>query len=138
MNDDKTEDFLITTQRLSHSHPLPQTTNISNTNIVFTQSVRNLGVTLDSTLPLHQHVMNICKAAYLQLSRIISILMYLSVDATKTLVCSLVLSRLDYCNSLLSGSSQYLLQKFQKVQNTSARIILRVPRSEHTSPCSRP
>ena len=134
MNDDKTEAILITKQRLSHSHPLPQTINISNTNIKFTQSVRNLGVTLDSTLSLHQHVMNICKAAYLELRRISSIRKYLSVDATKTLVCSLVLSRLDYCNSILSGSSQYLLQKLQKVQNTAARIILRVPRSEHASP----
>ena len=134
MNDDKTGAILITTQRLSHSHPLPQTINISNTNIKFSQSVQNLGVTLDSTLTLHQHAINICRAAYLELRRISSIRKYLSADATKTLVCSFVLSRLDYCNSIMSGSSQYLLQKLQKVQNTAARIIFRVPRSEHTSP----
>ena len=29
---------------------------------------------------------------------------YLSVEATKTLVSSLVLSRLDYCNAVLAGS----------------------------------
>ena len=52
-------------------------------------------------------------------------------------MCSLVLSKLDYCNSLLSGSPQYLIQLFQKVQNTAARITLRAPRVEHTSPLLR-
>ena len=58
-------------------------------------------ITLDSTLSLHQQVINVCRVAYLELRRINSIRNLLSVDAVKTLVCSLVLSRLDYCNSLL-------------------------------------
>ena len=53
--------------------------------------------------------------------------------ATKTLMCSLVLSKQDYCNSLLSGYPQYFIQLFQRVQNTAARITLRAPRAEHTS-----
>ena len=40
-------------------------------------------------------------------------------------------------NSPLSGSPQYLIQLFQKVQNTAAWIILRAPRVEHTSPILR-
>ena len=43
-------------------------------------------------------------------------------------------SKLDYCNSLLSGSPQSLTQLFQKVQNTAARITLKAPRVEYTSP----
>ena len=58
----------------------------------------------------------------------------LSIDAVKTLVCSLVLSRLDYCNSLLVGLPQYLIKRLQGVQNVAARSILRTPRSEHISP----
>ena len=81
--------------------------------------------------------MNTCRAAYIELRRISSIRHFLSVDATKTLMCSLVLSKLDYCNSLLSSSPQYLIQLFQKVQNTAARITIRAPRAEHTSPLFR-
>ena len=93
-----------------------------------------MGVTLDSTLSLHQHVMNVCRVAYLELRRINSIRNLLSVDAVKTLVCSLVLSHLDYCNFLLIGLPQYLIKRLQGVQNAAARSILRTPRSEHISP----
>ena len=70
--------------------------NINSTCIKFSPSIRNLGVTLDSTLSLHQHVMNVCRVAYLELRRINSIRNRLSIDAVKTLVCSLVLSRIDF------------------------------------------
>ena len=76
-------------------------------------SVRNLDVTLDSTLSLHQHVINVCRVAYLELRFINSIRNFLSVDAVKTLVGSLVLSRIDYCNSLLVGLPQYLIKRLQ-------------------------
>ena len=39
-----------------------------------------------------------------------------TVEATESLVTSLVLSCLDYCNSLLPGSLQQLTDKLQKVQ----------------------
>ena len=108
--------------------------NINGTCVKFSPSVRNLGVTLDSTLSLHQHVMNVHRVAYLELRRINSIQNLLSVDAVKTLVCSLVLSHLDYCNSLLVGLSQYLIKRLQGVQNAAAGSILRTHRSDYISP----
>ena len=41
----------------------------------------------------------------MEIRRIGSVRQYLSSEATKTLVSSLVLSRLDYCNALLAGPS---------------------------------
>ena len=108
--------------------------NINGTCIKFSPLVKNLGVTLDSTLSLHQHVMNVCRVAYLEQRRINSIRNLLSIDAVKTLVCSLVLSRLNYCNSLLVGLPRYLIKRLQRVQNAAARSILRTLRSEHISP----
>ena len=58
----------------------------------------------------------------------------MSTDATKTLVSEFVLSRLDYCNSLLFGCPQYLLNKLQKVQNNAARLVRRVSKTDHMSP----
>ena len=106
MNEDKTDVLFVTAKRIVNLQHLPEFMNINGTHVKFIPSVRNLGVTLDSTLSLHQHVMNVCRVAYLELRPINSIRNLLSIDAVKTLVCSLVLSRLDYCNSM---SSPYLL-----------------------------
>ena len=44
-------------------------------------------------------------------------------EVTKTLVTSLVLSRLDYCNAVLAGTSKKFLSRLQVVQNNAARLI---------------
>ena len=45
-----------------------------------------------------------------------------------------MLSRLDYCTSLLVGLPQYLIKRLQGVQNAAARSILKIPSSKHISP----
>ena len=59
---------------------------------------------------------------------------YLSTDATQIFVSAFVQSRLDYCNSLMSGCPQYLLSKLHKVQSKTARLILRVSKTDHMFP----
>ena len=113
MYEDKTDVLLVTAKQIVNLQHLPEFMNINGTCIKFSPSVRNLGVTFDSTLLLHQHVMNVCRVAYLELRHINSIQNLLLVDVVKTLVCSLVLSRLDYCNSLLVGLPQYLIKTLQ-------------------------
>ena len=93
----------------------PSTLNQNWSNdICFSRSVRNLGVIFDDKLCMKQQVSKICQSAYLELRRISSIKHVLTVDATKTLVTSLVLSHLDYCSSLLSGIPQQLIDKLQR------------------------
>ena len=51
-------------------------------------------------------------------------LQFLIEEAMKTLVHAKVISKLDYCNSLLHGISQYLIAMLQRVQNPAARLIM--------------
>ena len=83
---------------------------------------------------MSQHTSNTCKAACIQIRHVSSIRDLLTTQATQTLVCSLVLSRLDYCNSLLSGCPQYLLDKLQKVQNAVARLVCKANKAAHIHP----
>ena len=88
----------------------------------------------DDKLSMKQQVSKICQSTYLKLHRISSIRHVLTVGATKTLVTSLVFSRLVYCNSLLSGIPQQLIDKLQKLQNCSVRLIFKISKCIHVSP----
>ena len=99
--------------------------------IPFSDKVRNLGFTLDSNLTVKQHVIKVCQTAYYELKCISSICSYLTEDATEKQVTSCVLSRLDYCNSLLMGIPNSVIRPMQKVQNAAALLILRAPRHQH-------
>ena len=71
-----------------------------------------LSILVQFFLLFHQQVHNTCRAAYLELRCINMIQGYLSVDANKTVVCPLVLSRLDYSNAVFCGLPQCLLCKW--------------------------
>ncbi|KAK7115244.1 hypothetical protein V1264_001155 [Littorina saxatilis] len=115
----------------------PSSVQVGNTDISFSSSARNLGFTISSDMTLNKHISNICRSAYFELRKIATIRHTLSVQTTNTLVCSLVLSKLDYCNSLLSGCPLYLLHKLQKVQNSAARLILKARKKDHVTPLRR-
>ena len=52
-------------------------------------------------------------------------------SVANTIACSIVTSRLDYCNSLLYGTSAANIAKLQHVQNTLARIVTGATRKDH-------
>ena len=66
-----------------------------------------LGVVLDSSLTMSHHISSVCRSAYLELRRISAIRPFLTTSVTATLVCSRVLSRIDYCNSLQFPTGRY-------------------------------
>ena len=129
LNPDKTETVFITSKHNQKSLSLPFSVDLNGTS-----TVRNLGVTLDQNLSFQQHVSRICQICYFELRRINSIRHCLSQDALKTLISAFVLSRIDYCNSLLAGCPKQLIHKLQKVQNNAARLICRTSKFDHISP----
>ena len=129
LNDNKTKLMLVTSNRTKHLHNLPTSITIRNAQIPFKQSVRNLGFTLDCHLTVNAHVSKIARTCYFELRRLASIRRFLSSTATATLVSAFVLSRIDYCSSLLFGSTHDVTSHLQRIQNYAARVILRLPMS---------
>jgi len=52
----------------------------------------------------------------------------------QAIASTMVSSRLDYCNLVLSGTSLANLNKLQRVQNTAARIVTSTSKYEHITP----
>ena len=102
----------------------PFTMSISGCNIPFSQSVRNLGFYIDETLSMDEHIKYLCRILFFQLRTIVKIRSFLFIDAANKLAVSLIPSRLDYCNSLLSGITENKLNKLQRIQNHAARLVL--------------
>ena len=129
LNDAKTELMLVTSKRTKYLHNLPTSVTICNAQIPFKQSVKNLGITLDCHLTMNDHVSKIARTCYFELRRLASLCRLLTSTATATLVSAFALSRIDYCSSLLFGSTHDVTSHLQRIQNYAVRVILRLPRS---------
>ena len=135
LNDDKTEALLVHSSRsFSSSTSKPTSILVYSSSITFTSSARNLGFILSDDMTVDAHITYICRSAYAALRQISAIRQNLTLHATKTLICSLVLSRLDYANSLLANCPNTSIQRLQKVQNAAARLTLKLKKTDHITP----
>ena len=80
------------------------------------------------------HVNQLTSRVFPTICNIMKIWHLLDKSTTKKLVQALVLSKVNYCNSLLLGSSQYNIRKLQRLQNMCARIIYRAGKYDHITP----
>ena len=124
LNNDKTESIFIKSDRIMLPDSAPTFIRVGNSDSPFVTHARTLGITISSKTTMDKHVTNICRSAYAELRRISSIRHLLTVNATKSLVSAFVLSKLNYCNSLLCGSPQFILDKLQRIQNSAVRLVM--------------
>ncbi|KAJ8044821.1 hypothetical protein HOLleu_07685 [Holothuria leucospilota] len=81
-----------------------------------------------------KHVNSPRPSCYAQILNIARIRPLLNTEATKSLVHSLITSRLDFCNSLLCGAAESLTSKLQQIHNTAARLITRTRKYDYITP----
>lgn len=70
---------------------------------------------------------------YLEIRRISKIRHIIPTNVAEKLVNSFVLTKLDYCNSLLSNISKDKIHRLQVVQNNAARMVLKKNRYSSAS-----
>ena len=120
-NDEKTE-FLI----IGSSQQLEKLDNISirvgDSDIHPVPLARNLGWWVNSRLSMASHITKLCASSFYYIYNIRRIRKYLSLQSTEIPVHAFITSRLDYCNGLLYGLPDCLLNKLQRVQNACARL----------------
>ena len=125
---------------------------LGDTQMPVSKTVKSLGITLDDKLSFNTHVDNVCKAAHFHIIIIIIIHIYFTChkvrryrdmphirgcideETTCMVASSMVGSRLDYCNSVLHGTSAENLGKLQRVLHALARVVSGTRRSDHITP----
>ena len=133
LNEEKTE-LLVIGDRTRLCQVKKEPLTFGPNAVPFKISAKYLGVHLDETLSMKEQVTSLCRSFYFHLRKIASIRPYLSDESTAQLVSSLIISRLDYCSSTLSGLPSCSLNRLQKVQNNAARLVLRKQKSDHVTP----
>ena len=132
LNSEKTE-FIIIGKKQQLSKMNFSSINICNETIETRKSVRNLGVIFDSEMKMNAHVAHIIRICFCKIREISSIRKYITTKVAQTLIQSMVISHIDYGNSLLYGISEQLLTKLQRVQNAAARVIRGYTKYDHIS-----
>ena len=113
LNNDKTE--LLVLHSKYRCQPPIESMKVGESPVIPSLSAKNIGVLFDTTMNLEDHVKSVCKGSFYHIRNISKIRRFLTVDATKTLVNAFVVSRIDYCNALLYGLPDRLLQRLQNV-----------------------
>ena len=102
LNSDKTEVIVFGPKHLRNSLS-NQIVTLDGIALASSSTVKNLGVTFDQDMSFNLHIKQICRTAFFHLRNIVKIRSILSQSDAEKLVHAFVTSRLDYCNSLLSG-----------------------------------
>ena len=103
------------------------TVSVAGSSIKLQTSIKNLGVYLDSKMSFDKQVSETFKACSFHIRALRHIRASLTTEASKTVAAAIVGSRLDFCNSLLAGTSVSNLNRLQLVQNTLARVVAQKP-----------
>ena len=93
------------------------------------QTVRDLGAYINSSIGFPKHVTKLVKTCYFHIRQFRSVSQSLTIESSHTLVRALVLTCLDYCNRLLGGPLKCRLSPLSGILQAAARLILLLPRT---------
>jgi hypothetical protein len=130
LNHSKTEILWCSSQRRQHQIPT-EPIRIGDALIPSSSTVRDLGVYIDANITMKTHVTFIVRSCFASLRQLRSIRRSIPPHALQTLIRALVISRIDYCSSVLAGMPGTQLRRLQSVLNAAAQLIFSARRHDN-------
>jgi hypothetical protein len=115
LNPSKSEAIVFTSGRGNSCAVDISTVNVSGIAIQPADTVKSIDVVLHRRLSFDQQIDAVCKACYFHIRALCHVRDSLPDDVAITVACSIVSSRLDYCNALYAGISAKNFDKLQPV-----------------------
>ena len=107
------------------------TVTVGDDTIHETPVVRNLGMFFNKELKHTAHINRLTSSSFHCLQNVARIQHQLDTQTVKTIIQALVISKLNYCNSILLGIPNYNIAKLQQTQNMACRMVYKLPKSLH-------
>jgi hypothetical protein len=123
LNAEKTEFIVCGSKQLLNKCTQNFSLCIGSTTITASSVIRNLGVWLDPCLSMEHHIDKVCQSSFSYLRAISRIRRCLDSEICAKAVHALVLSRIEYCCSVLYGVNKKLMLKLQRIIHASIRLI---------------
>ena len=131
LNDSKTKVIVCGSRSTLDSIKLGGVNMTGSTTVRFVSSVKNLGFIMDSQLNFEKQIVDIKKKCFNTIRNIRKIRYLLNTDQCKLIVNSMVISCLDYGNSLYFGVSEKLLNQLQLIQNSASKVVMKKYKYDH-------
>jgi len=131
LNSSKTDIIMLGTPYQLNRSQIITSIDIDNTPIPISNSLKSLGVILDTKLTFSNYITSTIQTCNHHLRAIKHIRPFITDELSSNLIRCLVITRLDYCNSILFNTSQHQLSRLQSVMNRAARVALNVNSPHH-------
>jgi len=138
LNADKSEAMFVGSSSQLQAASGVNTVSVAGVTLPVLSETKSLSVVIDSRLKFDTNVKNVCKACNYHTWALRHVRHCLPLPVTQTLACSIVGSRLDYCNSVLCDAPKSSIAKLQRAQNMQARVVLNKPRRTHSTELLQP
>jgi hypothetical protein len=127
LNGHKTQMMIFSTAQLARKHNLdsvPLEVSVNNTDIQRVECYKLLGIHLTQHLKWGEHVKNTTASCYATIAVLRKLKHLDRYNLRKTLAESLVLSKLDYGDTVFNPLTNVDLKRLQKCQNAAASFVL--------------
>ena len=105
-NPDKSEVLLLSISTKLWTIGAVGQVSVADALINLSDSIKNLGLLLDFEFTFNKHVDKVCQMYYFHIMDLRRVQGSLSPDVANTEACTIVGTRLDYCNFILYGTSK--------------------------------
>jgi len=123
LNAGKSEVVFLGIPLLSFGRSPTSHIDVTGSSLQVAPQLKSLGVVIDSRLRFDSHARNVVRACNFHIRALRHVRGSHTDDVARTVACSIVSSRLDYCIALLCGAPEATLDKLQCVQNNLARVV---------------